>query len=67
MRRLQAIIQPEEHDDAVAPATPTRLLDHEHKEDHQGKGNTGITVQGIEDVMIRYAQCCNPVPGDNIW
>jgi len=26
----------------------------------------GIRVQGIDDVMIRFARCCNPVPGDEI-
>nr|MDA8236160.1 bifunctional (p)ppGpp synthetase/guanosine-3',5'-bis(diphosphate) 3'-pyrophosphohydrolase [Clostridia bacterium] len=31
-----------------------------------GKENQGIMVKGIENVMIRLARCCNPVPGDNI-
>jgi len=26
----------------------------------------GIKVQGINDVMIRFSRCCNPVPGDEI-
>ncbi|MCH2109351.1 MAG: TGS domain-containing protein, partial [Polyangiaceae bacterium] len=26
----------------------------------------GITVAGIDDVLIRYAKCCNPLPGDSI-
>jgi GTP pyrophosphokinase len=26
----------------------------------------GIRVQGIEDVMVRLAKCCRPVPGDPI-
>ena len=26
----------------------------------------GITVKGIHDVVVRYAHCCNPVPGDEI-
>jgi len=26
----------------------------------------GIRVQGIDDVMIRFSRCCNPVPGDEI-
>ncbi len=28
------------------------------------KSHSGITVQGIDDVLVRYAKCCNPVPGD---
>jgi len=26
----------------------------------------GIRVQGIDNVMIRFSRCCNPVPGDEI-
>ena len=26
----------------------------------------GIKVEGIEDVMLRIAKCCRPVPGDEI-
>ncbi|WP_462324839.1 RelA/SpoT family protein [Desulfoplanes sp.] len=25
-----------------------------------------IRVRGVEDVLVRFAQCCNPVPGDPI-
>jgi guanosine-3',5'-bis(diphosphate) 3'-pyrophosphohydrolase len=26
----------------------------------------GITVEGIDDVLVRLAKCCTPVPGDSI-
>jgi GTP pyrophosphokinase len=26
----------------------------------------GVSVGGINDIMVTYAQCCNPVPGDDI-
>jgi GTP pyrophosphokinase len=28
--------------------------------------NYGVTVKGIDNLMIRFAKCCNPVPGDSI-
>ena len=31
-----------------------------------GKDHAGITVNGIDDVLVRYARCCNPLPGDGI-
>jgi len=26
----------------------------------------GIRLNGIDDVLVRYARCCNPLPGDDI-
>ena len=26
----------------------------------------GIKIKGVEDVLIRFARCCNPLPGDEI-
>ena len=30
-----------------------------------GRGSQGILV-GNEDLMVRFAKCCNPIPGDSI-
>jgi GTP diphosphokinase / guanosine-3',5'-bis(diphosphate) 3'-diphosphatase len=42
----------------ATPMTPPR-----HKRRRQG---AGIKVKGIDDVLVRLAKCCNPVPGDRI-
>ncbi|MBN2194716.1 MAG: bifunctional (p)ppGpp synthetase/guanosine-3',5'-bis(diphosphate) 3'-pyrophosphohydrolase [Polyangiaceae bacterium] len=31
-----------------------------------GKDQPGIRVNGIDNVLIRYAKCCSPLPGDSI-
>lgn len=30
------------------------------------KDNSGVIVEGVDNLMIRMARCCNPVPGDEI-
>lgn len=30
------------------------------------RGNAGVIVKGISNILIRFAQCCTPVPGDEI-
>ena len=29
-------------------------------------GQIGVNVQGVDDVLVRLAKCCTPVPGDGI-
>ena len=44
------------------PAKPTlveRLVD-------RVRGTRGIRIQGVDGLMVRYAQCCQPVPGDPV-
>ena len=35
-------------------------------EERHNRENPGIVVSGAENLMIRVARCCNPVPGDEI-
>jgi GTP diphosphokinase / guanosine-3',5'-bis(diphosphate) 3'-diphosphatase len=30
------------------------------------KSSSAIQISGIEDVLVRFGKCCNPVPGDEI-
>ena len=30
------------------------------------KSSSAIQISGVEDVMVRFGKCCNPVPGDDI-
>lgn len=31
-----------------------------------GEATSGLKVAGIDNVLVRYARCCNPLPGDAI-
>lgn len=52
-----------------------RLINNIQEEDHnvlkvvkQSKNGAeeDVTVQGTKDLAVRFAKCCNPVPGDDI-
>ncbi len=48
-------------DDEQVPATPFTPR-HRRRSD----GSTGVHVEGLDDVLVRLANCCTPVPGDEI-
>ncbi len=30
------------------------------------RGEDGVTISGIDDILVHFARCCSPVPGDEI-
>jgi len=32
----------------------------------QPKTDQGVRIRGVEDLLVRFAKCCNPLPGDQI-
>ena len=38
----------------------------EEKKSQEKKSESGIVVKGYDDMLVRVAHCCNPVPGDDI-
>jgi guanosine-3',5'-bis(diphosphate) 3'-pyrophosphohydrolase len=60
MQRLKAGEAVEEH-----PAAPVRGRD-DHARRTKDASNYGISVKGAENVAVRLAKCCRPVPGDEI-
>ncbi|MBR0126971.1 MAG: bifunctional (p)ppGpp synthetase/guanosine-3',5'-bis(diphosphate) 3'-pyrophosphohydrolase [Firmicutes bacterium] len=36
------------------------------QERHMRRDESGVMVEGVDNLMIRMANCCNPVPGDEI-
>lgn len=52
-------------DDERAKAAETNNAKRE-KADRLIRDNPGIVVKGADNLIIRIARCCNPVPGDDI-
>lgn len=45
----------------------TKIPDErKQREERKRRENAGITVEGVDNLMIRIARCCNPGPGDDI-
>jgi GTP diphosphokinase / guanosine-3',5'-bis(diphosphate) 3'-diphosphatase len=58
MRALYPDLEPDE----LQPPKPTafgRVID-------RIRLGRGIKIQGVDGLMVRYAQCCQPVPGDGV-
>ncbi|WP_194190706.1 RelA/SpoT family protein [Clostridium chrysemydis] len=36
------------------------------KKKDKNKGDFGVVVKGLNNIMVRFAKCCNPVPGDEV-
>ena len=53
----------DERDDSALKASPLERLIDRMKRPGTSKG---IRIQGVDGLMVRYAQCCQPVPGDKV-
>ena len=76
LRRLKALMEPAESAEAFE-TTPLRKLERKSKGDKDKKDTaakespaesktSGISVRGVDNMLLRFAKCCNPVPGDDI-
>src|SRR5688572_24414374 len=53
-------------DDETATEAPTKQSAFERLVDRMRGGTKGVRIQGVDGLMVRYAQCCQPVPGDPV-
>jgi GTP pyrophosphokinase len=53
-----------DHDPEAAPERATSTL--ERLSAVLTRSDRGVRIQGMENLMVRYSQCCQPVPGDKV-
>ena len=56
----------EQHKAEVAAAPKVQEVSQEEVQAHLGKPSHGIYVKGESGMLVRFARCCNPLPGDEI-
>jgi GTP pyrophosphokinase len=58
IRRIEPKSTPEDVDGSLL----NKIVGAEKKK----KDRLGVVVKGIDDMLVRFAKCCQPVPGDDI-
>ncbi len=56
----------EEYRKVNAQEAPESIIKESRAEKEREIPGHGIQVKGVDNIMIRFAKCCNPVPGDPI-
>jgi GTP pyrophosphokinase len=63
----RTLTQTSEDDESPRPAASLREGRIEHFVRRiTGRDSQGLKVSEIDDILVRYARCCNPLPGDEI-
>ncbi|MEO5510452.1 MAG: bifunctional (p)ppGpp synthetase/guanosine-3',5'-bis(diphosphate) 3'-pyrophosphohydrolase [Longimicrobiales bacterium] len=57
---LKAVFPGEESEIVREPTTLERIMERV-----RGSGK-GVRIQGVDNTLVRYSQCCQPVPGDTV-
>ena len=55
-------IEPKTDDEESRKSILNKLMGRVRKK----KPKTGVVVKGVDDILIKFGKCCQPVPGDDI-
>ncbi|MDR2655689.1 MAG: bifunctional (p)ppGpp synthetase/guanosine-3',5'-bis(diphosphate) 3'-pyrophosphohydrolase [Oscillospiraceae bacterium] len=65
---MQKIREDYEKRDKTPEELDREALESAEKKQSQTKKGVsgGVVIEGVDNALVKYAQCCNPVPGDRI-
>jgi GTP pyrophosphokinase len=58
---ITRLVPPQEREKAKAALTEEKPVQKQIS-----KAKSGVRVQGLTDILVNFAKCCNPLPGDAI-
>jgi guanosine-3',5'-bis(diphosphate) 3'-pyrophosphohydrolase len=64
---VEFVAPPPQHD--APPSVPSSIKEGKLESlvrKITGKDAPGIRINGVDDVLVRFTKCCNPLPGDEI-
>ncbi len=56
----------DEYQKLVKTADPVETFDIPVVTKGRRRSHEGVVVEGLDDVLVKFAKCCNPLPGDEI-
>jgi GTP pyrophosphokinase len=64
LRRLVPKEEPQQQEEEKSSKTGQERKDRDEQDAKVRR--EGVSIKGVDDVLVRFAQCCQPVPGDPI-
>ncbi len=56
----------QQHEEAAAHAKQEHAAHAKPAEQAAAKKSDSVRISGVDDLLVRFAKCCNPLPGDAI-
>jgi guanosine-3',5'-bis(diphosphate) 3'-pyrophosphohydrolase len=65
-RQAVSRLLPPEEFQALAEAEESRDKKSDRKSARPRPAEEGVSIRGVDDILVRFSKCCSPVPGDEI-
>jgi len=65
-RQAVSRLLPPEEFQALTEAEESRDKKSERKSARPRPAEEGVSIRGVDDILVRFSKCCSPVPGDEI-